>query len=1012
MAAEFKVASAYADFHIDGVEDEVKDAVRRLKAKSVDFDRAGKQAGDAYAKGFRSGVKLGDAVDKEKDKLRAKGNQFSQLGQTSGEGYSRGFRTGMNLRPAMVEGVATVKSSRAAFAAEGRQAGQAYAKGFGGQHVAGPSVSSGGGNGEAAGEKIAKDMAEGIRKGSKDVDTELSRTAARANASFDALTFAGLSVGLPAAAAVGVAGVSAALLLGVGAFAAFGIKNALYSQSVSVQWVDTANAVAESVNLMSTQFEGPLVSALQKSKAEFRDLEPTIEAGMTASAGYINELTDAGLNFAHAAIPGMVTAAQGAGPVIKGLGDFALDTGRGLGTMFVTMTDGADGAGRGMSILGGITEDLLTFIGGLTRNLADNSGEMTILQGMLSTVEGAMLNATASGSGLIGMLHGASLAGGGVVTTLSSLLSLVSMLPAQITQFGGSFTVAALAAKKFGIDAGAGFSDFGSKVKAAQAESGKLGGIVTSLAGAAFNPATLAVGALAVGLQILGDRQQKAAQAAEDHRQNVNDLTEAIRQDSGVVGEAATAANVKALNDKNAANNVKAFGQNLATATLAANNNATALKQVNTSSNEYIANISRQAGASPAAIKALQDINNGLLQNGGAFDGVKGKATDAFALLSNGMKTTDDLAATMGGHTVQWTGEQISLIEQIYNGTGAIGEQAKATRDAQQAYYLAEQGATGLTQAQIDLRDATLSAFQATTAAANSQLGYRGSVLNTKQALDDYNTTNKDGKASEDDRARALLGVEQAMMSQIDAAKQQAIATSAGTTEQQRNADGMRAAESEAINLANAFKGPLPDSLKTTIAGMSVTDAKALGLKVSVDNLGHAVVTLPNGKSIQLNADTQAARDAVNGLVRDINGRVATIKVNTELGYTNIPVGYRPAGGRAMMAEGGILEFYAGGGTRNLTPMGQAPRIVPSNTQRVVGDNPHVPEAYIPLQRNSASSQGTLAQANAAMGVTVEVPQAPALPPVTINVYQQPGQDMNALAAAVSRKIELQRKAV
>lgn len=1009
----FKVADAYADFTID-VDKAIGQAAARLKAKGADFERMGRNAGQNYATGFARGLDLTKGFDSEVAKVKTRSNQLQRTGNQAGEGYSRGFSSGLNLRSAMVEQVAVVKSARAAFATEGRQAGQAYSKGFGGTHLAGPTVSSGSGA-EAAGEKMARDTADGFRKGSKAIDSEISRVGARANAQFEALKFAALSAGLPAAAAIGAAGVTAALTVAVGAFIGFGVKAAVPIRAVQDTWATAAADVTNKTQQMAGVFEGPLVQSIQRGQAEFDKLAPTIQTGMQAGAGYVDELTTAALNLARLALPGVTAAARGAGPVIDGLGDFAQSTGRGISTMFTNMLDGAKGAGQGMSILGNITEDLLGFTGRLLANLANNSGELNILAGTLDTVEGALSDATAAGSGTIGMLHGATLAGSGAITAISGLVSAAAALPPQLTQFAGSFTVASLAARKFGIDAGAGFEGLGSKIGSATGASGKLGAAVSGLAMGAINPAFLAVTALSIGLDILGKRQQEAAQAAAEHKENVRTLTDAIRQDNGAVGEAATAANVKALNDKNAANNVKAFGQNLAIATLAANNNADSLRQINTSSNQYIANIGRQVGASPQAIKALEDINNGLLQNGGSYDAVKDKASDAFSLLSNGMKSTDDLAETMGGHTVKWSGEQVTLIQQILNGTGAIGEQAKATREAQQAYFLAEQGATGLSEAQIKLRDSTLEAFNATQQMANSQLGYRGAVLNTKQALDEYTKTNKDGKASEDDRARALLGVEQAMMSQIDAAKQQAVATSQGTTEQQKNADGMRAAEREAVNLANAFKGPLPQSLQTTISQMSVTDAKAAGLKVSVNNLGQAVATLPNGKTITLTANTQAARDAVNGLVRDINGRVATITVTTRNGGSSTTrVGSQGAGrGQAMMADGGVLEYFADGGFHGLTPMGIQSRVVPPNTQRVIGDNPSYPEAFVPLNKHDASAQATLATANQIMGVDVEVPQRAG---ATVNAYitvNPPADiDVYALAAIVSRRVEQMRKAV
>jgi len=60
----------------------------------------------------------------------------------------------------------------------------------------------------------------------------------------------------------------------------------------------------------------------------------------------------------------------------------------------------------------------------------------------------------------------------------------------------------------------------------------------------------------------------------------------------------------------------------------------------------------------------------------------------------------------------------------------------------------------------------------------------------------------------------------------------------------------------------------------------------------------------------------------------------------------------RRAGAYVMQAEGGILEFYAGGGLRPMRPVAQ---VVPPNTWRVVGDHPVADELYVPLDGTAQS---------------------------------------------------------
>src|SRR3954465_3399340 len=88
VANGFKVAEAYADFRFE-VDKAIGDAMAKLKASGNKFDRMGRDAGENYSRGFRSGIDLTKGFEAEAKKVQTRGNQIQRLGNQAGEGYSR-----------------------------------------------------------------------------------------------------------------------------------------------------------------------------------------------------------------------------------------------------------------------------------------------------------------------------------------------------------------------------------------------------------------------------------------------------------------------------------------------------------------------------------------------------------------------------------------------------------------------------------------------------------------------------------------------------------------------------------------------------------------------------------------------------------------------------------------------------------------------------------------------------------------------------------------------------------
>src|SRR5438067_1112574 len=363
--------------------------------------------------------------------------------------------------------------------------------------------------------------------------SETERLAGRINSQFSALTFAGLSLGLPAAAAVGAAGAAAALTAGDGACLGVGIMAAKCAETVQTAWSGTAQHVEAVTQGMAQNLQGPLAESAQHVSAAFDRMAPAIQTGMNASASSVLGLTDAATGLAERSLPGLVTASQQSGQAIEGLGNFARSTGSGVSDMFTAIAGSSANAGAGMTQLGQITQSLLGFVGQLTANLAANHQQLGVLQGALGSVESGLLSLTSAGSGAVGFLSGFGTTAGGVLTVLNGLAQVVSVLPTGVTQFGGSVTAAGAILSKFGVDATKGFDGLGQKIKSAEGASGKLTTAVGGLVQGAFNPAAIAAVGLGLVLDQLGKSQQQNAADAAEFKGRVQDLTDAFRQDKG-----------------------------------------------------------------------------------------------------------------------------------------------------------------------------------------------------------------------------------------------------------------------------------------------------------------------------------------------------------------------------------------------------------------------------------------------------------------------------------------------
>jgi hypothetical protein len=315
--------------------------------------------------------------------------------------------------------------------------------------------------------------------------------------------------------------------------------------------------------------------------------------------------------------------------------------------------------------------------------------------------------------------------------------------------------------------------------------------------------------------------------------------------------------------------------------------------------------------------------------------------------------------------------------------------------------------ATQRIQEQADQQRATLDA----------QIAYEQAILGVHSAMAEYNKVMADGKATDDDRSRASIGVRQAILDVADAAKKKAEQDNAGkdTTEIARLANEayIQSLKDQAAQLT----GPAADAMNAYISDYEKFHGSAVVAKASIEDLGLKIRNVPDSKhvdvlvptesqiaqlkalgytieylpnhTVRITTDTEAARADLQNFLNSVPKSVAiTARV---VGNTLVSVGGKGAQNAGLtQALGGIVHAYAFGGFEKMAA-GIA-QVVKPNTWRIIGDRVKDDEAYIPMNTDPRS-QSILATAADRMGFGLVENATGNLvtPPGMASVYSGPG---------------------
>lgn len=582
----------------------------------------------------------------------------------------------------------------------------------------------------------------------------------------------------------------------------------------------------------------------------------------------------------------------------------------GFNRFFTTMIPYSDSLGQSFEGLGGIVGDLFAALGrfsgilstGFASGLSNMRDTLSSLYDVINTLlASAMPGLTTAFSSVTAVVSG----------VLAALGPLAPML-GSITGFLAPFAVALKAVDliTFGR-VGKGFTGLKANIKSADGPIGKLKAGFRGLGGA-MGPVGLAVVGLGAVLTMLGQSQQRAAEAAAAHRQRVQELTQTIIEDGGAIGAATKATIAKSLADSNATKIAGQFGYSLTQVSSAAMGNKKAYDAL-------IPSMDRRIGAMVEDIDSLSD-----------WEGA--------------------------------AGQQLRSLQTLRSGISSNSSALKAATQAALEQTAAENGVTTAT---IKHWNAVNQLNAALLASVDKNLAYREAVFQQKQATEAATAALSTSKKGSDEYTQAVLTQERALLAQINAKGEATKATNAMLPPERQAALATKAMQQEAFRLAQTLKGPLPPAMAEIIGGMSATDAKALGARDSVNKAGDAVRRLPGGRTVKITASTGAFWAEINRILATPMAKtIQLIPGPLSLGLQ----GLRAVGGRA---KGGIDQYAAGGltykGKRVSAMASGSANMVPANTPRLIGDNTAVRESFIPHD-NTQRSRSILSDTNRMMG--------------------------------------------
>jgi hypothetical protein len=786
--------------------------------------------------------------------------------------------------------------------------------------------------------------------------------------SLSLLTAAGVGSGVAIGGAVGGLAALFAVITGM---------LVMQNQVVREQFGD----LGEQVSQQLTSAAAPVVPFYQQVATELgrtaSQLDPLLNRAFAASGPHVLTLTRSVQLFALNAMPGFVRSVERAGPALLGWQGMLAATGNGLGDFFDEISLGASDSQTVLTGFGEILRIVLPAVGAL----------LTQLAGVAADHMDQLVVAVANVVGIVTMLSGGALPAlsGALTVALNVLDGLMQLLGPWSGLIGaGAVAVWGLNAALRGIGAVTGIvstvdaaiSGVVTKLKGGGDNAVSFGKRVGGLVGMLGGPLGLVIGAVTIGLGLLGAAQASTAEKTAAHTAYVDALTESLRESNGVIDANARSTTARNEDVKDAINSAKQFGVSQSQVVDAVLGQGRALDELRPKLQSII----------DANKEYATNEVTGELEWTGAYVG-QGQAAAELLAKINGLnqgtqearQATDDYGASMQStsrsmrETTNAGAAIASAIEVLRDTTRDAESRMRALKDIMDALageQLSAADAEAKFNAQlIDLRELAGDGTDRLQGWGDALVDVNGKIdtlLPNGQSL--YSTLRSlRDSAVESAQATYDLAIAQGDTMPAAAAKAAAV-IQAARDEVLKTAQAMGIGEERANALADQM-GLIPDRVVTAIdtPNMGETQQELLILKARVDQipgqksvtvtslsegarlklveLGYTVTTLPNG-TVRIESNTDPAWSKLNEFTQTRSTKYVDV-VTVSRGY---------GGGMQVNYHGNILRFATGGMLGRLTPFaGGIADVFGPNTWRITGDRPDVPESYIPWVANARS---------------------------------------------------------
>lgn len=542
---------------------------------------------------------------------------------------------------------------------------------------------------------------------------------------------------------------------------------------------------------------------------------------------------------------------------------------------------------------------------------------------------------------------------------------------------------------------------------------------VTGLVGVLGGPWGVALAAASVGLSLLASGQANASRAAADHQARVSSLADTLNKQTGAVtastkqllaDQAAregwlTSANRMGISSSQFIDALS--GQAMAASQV--ENTLTQLFRTQIESSDqwrmngesaakYGITLDLLARAAAGNSGAADQLAKANVKAGGSFNeliSVFGRLTPEQQKLVNALAGTNKALGEASSNTQQAAAAMdpaaiksqklADALGVLQNNAAGADAQARALTDA---LNILNGGSLNADQAQARFQE-TLAQVATQMANAKSRTAEFGQA--TVDAAGKLDVTNLAGRQLVDtatnlqrglgDSSAKILELGRANGDAEGALRQVAANAQAARDAfiSQAQAAGLNA--DQAANLADKY-GLIPSQVVTTVAapGASETERQLIQVQLALANTppektvtvknatqetidklkatGAEVNAIPGTKDITVRAQTQDARNNIQGLISSFAGKTIDLIA-------------RVIGGGAIGGIQPVMPMMAGGITSTMSSSTAV--IVPPRTFRMIGDRQIGDEAFIPLVPQSARSQSILAEANRRMGM-VAVP--------------------------------------